>query len=389
MSCKKYFIAVLLSFSLISLRATGVSMFPFCAETGSTESERLNSFHIFFKNLNTKVKFENLELVVHDAGKVGCDQAKRRTAAIVANTEKFLKGTYMVKGDSVQVSFETLYAKFIDKGSEVKVVTGVIDKFDDLIGRLVGKICSGLDVSVTPDMWKTIMSEIKTDGSKYQIELNTESQINNFEIGKMAYESAKYSQSISSLMLVKATDEKFSEALFLIGKCYISKEEFSKALEYFSKAKESGAKFTELDEYITASKNATKPGIWFDNRERRLSWWNKLMPEETQAIITLMNNLRINNKTFGADYAYHDEDIAELFKTNKLVLKNIKIENFELFKYFTRTDVLILDNCKYTNANGLNKLYNLRIIRAKDKEIQKSSASSFIEENKIIVLITQ
>lgn len=385
----KQFIAILLCAFAGLLQAGSVSMFPLCAEIGSKESDRLNSFHVFFKNLNSKVKFEKLELTVHDLSKVGCDATKRRTAAIVSNSEKYIKGTYLVKGDSIIVKFETLYSKFIDKGSEEKVITGAINKFDDVINKLVGKICSGIDVSVTPDQWKTIFAEIKTDGAKYVLESNTENLVDNFEIGKLAFESQKYAQAISNLVLVKPTHSSFSEALYIIGKCYISTEEFGKALEYFSKTKEAKGNFDQLEEYIKAAKTGTKPYFWFDTREKRLQWWTKLKPEETLAVITLMNNLKIKNKVYDGNYTYVDDDIVELFKTTKLHLKNVKLENFEIFKHFTNTDVVIFENCKYTNLTGFSKLYNLRIIRAQDNGIKKSSVASFIEENKIIVLITQ
>lgn len=374
------------SLSIFPSKAALLSIFPVCAENGSSQSERINNFHKFFATVckefnNTKFSYK----LIDDKTDI-CETVKKRNYALVQNSDHYLNAKYRISGDSVSISYSISFTKFVDKELDKQNVSGLLPELDKIYKVLVQKIFNSYSQGITPDQWIVFFNLIKKDKELYAD--GGSDNIDNFELGSLAYKENDYKLAEEKLLKVKPASPNYAQTCYMLGHIYISADNFSKSLDYFSKAKAAGIAENDIDAYIKCSKVLIKPAQWYNTSIKRRNWWSGLSAEQSQQILQLMNNLKINNKTFKSGYAFDDADIELLFKSRTLVFKDMKIDNFKNFASFSNADVIVLDNCKYNSPEGIDKFINLKFIRARDNSLLKSVIADFLIKEKVKLIVT-
>lgn len=373
----------------IRLNAKSYALFPFCAENAQKQSERLNNLHILILDAAGKVSSFRSNLLGKDFKNTECEISKRRNLAALLNTEEFLEGTYMLKGDSVIISMKFVYTQFIDKFGEQRKAIGLSSDFNSVIKSTLSNVFKDLDIHPSPEEWMLINALVKEDEKKYS-PASSVGEIDYFEIGMTAYKIAKYQEAKDNLSNVPPTHPKFTEACFYLAKSLLYFSDFSGALNYLNICKEKGAKIAVLDEYIQSVKKLNHPADYYDTEAKRKQWWISLDKESIKAIISLLNNLKINGKSFDEKYEYDDKDIAALFNTSILAISDYKLPSFEVYRHFTKVDLMILQNSTLKSDAGVEFFVRLKMIRTDNAELlKKEQIAKLISDKGIKTFIQQ
>ena len=209
-----------------------------------------------------------------------------------------------------------------------------------------------------------------------------------FEDGNAAYLLENFEVAEKLFAQVPNTDPNYPESLFLRGLCLLGREEYNQAYLMFHKAKDAGfTKDKHLDDYISSAALLNKPAVWYHTESRRKAWWDNLSESDLEGIILLMNDLKINGKSYDKTYIYHDDDIAKLFKITILPLKHRKLHNLQMYRYFTDVDVIILENTKLNSDQGIEYLFKLKIVRT-DHDINLPQITFLSSTRKITIIHT-
>jgi hypothetical protein len=110
--------------------------------------------------------------------------------------------------------------------------------------------------------------------------------------------------------------------------------------------------------------------------------WRKRTPSQ------LMHNLQINGAVFQENYSYRDADISKLFETTVLPLKHIRCNDLRTFRYFTHTDVLLLEDCKLEEGKGIHFFQHLKVFSADKKEMANlPEIQDYLKKNGVVTIV--
>ncbi|MBL7812820.1 MAG: hypothetical protein JNL57_11400 [Bacteroidetes bacterium] len=336
------------------------------------------------------MKRTDLQSQVSPEGQDMCHSEKKRTMAALNNTDRYMEGQYKIVGDSVSVEFKLVYTRFIDKFSQIRKLSGGIKHIDALVLDMIAATFSELKVTATPAQWDEVSAIIQAENLRYESagSAGNSGKSDYFENGVMLYKVGKYPQACDYLKRVEPGHASFGEAMYLYGKALLAADEYNQALKVFKLAKDAGFKTKLIDDYLAQCAMVNKPADWYDTEEKRRNWWLSLDKPSVELILAVMNNLKINGKTFNSAYVYADADIQTLLKTTVLALNGTRVEDFQPLKVLTNVDVIIFENTKLKSDLGIQFFSRLRIVRT-DSEIKTAGIKNLEKDHKIVLMKTK
>ncbi len=381
---------VLLVTSSGSLKADRFAVFPFCPQNTWLQSERLNNLHKIFTLAATTVKERKTEFLLQEKLTTNCEFKSFRTIAASLNSDQFLDASYLIKGDSVELSIRLVYTQFVDKFTTVAPVKGSLKQLNSCILGAFSSVFKELSLTPSETDWNTINNLVVTDAAKYgTVEVTTiVTNSDYYYTGKTAFEQDNYILAREQLMQVQIKDTNYAKAQYLLGKTHLYFNDFNKALFCFKNCESLGFTDPALDDYIQSCALLIKPAEWFNTPARRQAWWNSLDLKEHDQIVSLLNTLKINGKTYANNYVYNDNDIAKLFKITILPFKHAKVDNLLVYRYFTDVEEIIFENSKLMSDEGIQNFFNLQIIQS-DTKIDKPQIAFLAGLKKITVIYTK
>lgn len=381
-----------LLFCLISIQSSyskNFLIFSICSKNQSLQSERMNQFHKLFTSISGKMSKTVNQVTLPADNSNSCEITNQRNIAALSNAEYFLHGNYELVKDSINVRLTFNFTQFLDKSFETKNIKGIANNMNSVIKSMISSLFKDLDIHPNPDEWILITKAILKDEKKYGTINLVGSEADYFSLGKLAYNLGKYEESKDYLSKVATTHPEYDEACFLLGKSFLYFNDYNKALSAFRNIIHQKS-IPFYNDYVLACKKLHKPSVWYDTELKRKTWWQGLSETEVKNIVIIMNNLKINGKSFEKDYTYKDEDIVALFKTSILALNNTKWNNFEILAIFTNTDILILENCIIKSDEGIDKFSKLKLIKTDNSDLLNSTnIKLYIQEKNILTQITE
>ena len=370
-------------------KADKLAVFPFCPKNTSLQSERMNNLHLVLMKAASSIKDKQTEFVFQEKLKMDCESHTFRTLAASLNSDIFLDANYLIEGDTIELRVRIVFTKFVDKAMNMLPIKGNLNMLNDCISASFQSLFKELKVIPSASEWNSIVGIIAKDGRNYGTTNEPEEKSNSsiFLNGKSAFETENYKMAKDLLGKVLSTDENYNESLFLLGKTELFFDNYNKAYLCFRKCSDLGYADNTLDSYLKAASALSKPAEWFNTVHRRKAWWETLNSAETKEIIALLNNLKINGKSYTANYIFDDNDISKLFKTTLLPIRNQKIQNLSVFRYFTDVDVLILENTKLSNDDGIQYFFKLKYIRT-DSKLELPQISFLSSQKKLTIIRT-
>lgn len=349
------------------IRAERILYFPFCSGASSVQSERLNNLHQLLHRVSTRLYNKAGNTFVVDEQVSDCSEISRQLRALIAGSDRFVQGSYLIGRDTVTLSVSVIQTRFIDRKRGEFDARDHISRVDSLIARVLEFVVRESALIVTDTTREAISLLIAEDRQRYSGTGLGLGNMSKAYIGIAAYQSGNYRDAALFLREAVKEDTLYGEAMFCMARICMGNNDYNQAIRHIREGMSVGYREKHLQEYLTQCNMLNRPYDWFDTELKRMDWWNSLTPEQSQVIIRLMNNLLINGKNFNENYTYMDKDIQSLFQTRVLALQNIKVDDLLLFRHFTRVDLIVLENTRLKTDEGLDYFTGLKIIRTDEK----------------------